>query len=143
MPMERAPQSPITDAVLAVVGVATGKPVGDATDPDCPKPYAVVHTVSGPRYEGPMDDTEIDSSDRYQISCIGETREQADRIRDRVREGFTIEALDAQFVTDSVARRTMILILDIPRGTRRDERGLPDPVFIGVDQYLIETTPTP
>ncbi len=143
MPMERAPQDPITSAVLAVVADVTGKPAGDATDPDCDKPYAVVHTVSGPRYDGPMDNTEIDSADRFQISCIGETREQADRIRDRVRAGFTREALDAQFVTDSVARRTMILILDIPRGTRRDERGLPDPVFIGVDQYLIETTPTP
>lgn len=143
MPMERAPQGPITGAVIAVLEAIEGVHVGDATDPDCEKPYAVVHTVSGPRYEGPMDNTEIDSRDRYQISCIADTREQADWVRDKVRAGFTREALDTQFATDSVLRRTMILILDIPRGTRRDERGLPDPVFIGVDQYLIETTPTP
>ncbi len=142
MPMERANQRELTNAVLALLAAA-GIEVGDATAPDCDKPYTIVSAVSGPRYEGPMDNTEIDGVDRFQFSSIGETRDQADRSRQLVRDALTVEALDAQFVTDSVARRTMMLVLDIPRGTRRDERGLPDPVFLAVDQYLIETTPSP
>ncbi len=142
MPMVRADQRELTNAVLALL-TAAGIEVGDATAPDCDKPYTIVSAVSGPRYTGPMDNTEIDGVDRFQFSSIGETRDQADRNRQLVRTALTVEALDAQFVTDSVARRTMMLVLDIPRGTRRDERGLPDPVFLAVDQYLIETTPSP
>ncbi len=142
MPMERADQRELTNAVLALL-TATGIEVGDATAPDCDKPYTIVTAVSGPRYTGPMDNTEIDGVDRFQFSSIGVTRDSADGYRQLVRDALTVEALDAQFVTDSVTRRTMMLVLDIPRGTRRDERGLPDPVFLAVDQYLIETTPSP
>jgi hypothetical protein len=35
------------------------------------------------------------------------------------------------------------VILDIPRGVQRDDRGLPAPIFSGIDQYLISTTPVP
>ncbi len=140
--MVRANQRELTNAILDVLRGA-GIEVGDATAPDCDKPYTIVSAVSGPRYSGPMDNTEIDGVDRFQFSSIGETRDQADRNRELVRDALTVEALDAQFVTDTVARRTMMLVLDIPRGTRRDERGLPDPVFLAVDQYLIETTPSP
>ena len=62
MPMERAPQGAITDAVIATINAIPNVMVGDATDPDCEKPYAVIHTVSGPRYSGPMDNTEIGST---------------------------------------------------------------------------------
>jgi hypothetical protein len=142
MPMERANQRELSNAILAVL-TGAGIEVGDATAPDCDKPYTIVSAVSGPRYDGPMDNTEIDGRDRFQFSSIGETRDQADRNRELVRDALTVEALDAQFTTDAVDRRTMMLVLDIPRGTRRDERGLPDPVFLAVDQFLIETTPTP
>ncbi len=142
MPMERADQRELTNAILAVLRAA-GIEVGDATAPDCEKPYTIVSAVSGPRYDGPMDNTEADGSDRFQFSSVAVTRDSADRNRQLVRDALTVEALDAQFVVDAVARRTMMLILDIPRGTRRDERGLPDPVFLAVDQYLINTTPGP
>jgi hypothetical protein len=142
MPMERADQRELTNAILALLTTA-GIEVGDATAPDCDKPYTIVSAVSGPRYDGPMDNTEIDGSDRFQFSSIGVTRDSADLYRQKVRDALTVEALDAQFAADSVVRRTMRLILDIPRGTRRDERGLPDPVFLAVDQFLIDTTPGP
>ncbi len=142
MPMERADQRELTNAILAVLKGA-GIEVGDGTAPDCDKPYTIVSAVSGPRYDGPMDNTEADGSDRFQFSSVAVTRDSADRNRQLVRDALTVEALDAQFATDAVARRTMMLILDIPRGTRRDERGLPDPVFLAVDQFLINTTPAP
>lgn len=142
MPMVRADDREVTNALIAILEAA-GITVGDGTAANCEKPYTVISSVSGPRYDGPMDNTEADGSDRYQFSSVADTRDQADWQKSKVRAALTVEALDAQFITDSVARRTMMLILDIPRGTRRDERGLPEPVFMGVDQYLVNTTPTP
>jgi hypothetical protein len=89
-----------------------------------------------------MSDTEADSADRIQFASIADTAEQADWLRDKVREVLTVPALDAEFVTLSADRRTMKLILDIPRGVQRDDRGLPAPIFTSIDQYMIETTPT-
>lgn len=138
--MARALLSPVIDACITIAE-STGIQVGDAVAPDCPKPYIVVSSVSSPRYTGPLSDTEADSNDRIQFTCIGDTREQADWARDKLRAALTTAALDAEFVTASADRRTLRVILDIPRGVQRDDRGLPEPIFSGIDQYMIETTP--
>ena len=139
--MARALLSPVIDACI-VIAESTGIDVGDAVAPDCPKPFIVVSAVSSPRYTGPLSDTEADSSDRIQFTAIGTTREQADWARDKVRAALTTAALDAAFTTASANRRTMRVILDIPRGVQRDDRGLPEPIFSAIDQYMIGTTPT-
>lgn len=139
--MPRALLSPVIEACIAIAE-STNVHVGDGVAPDCDKPYIVVNAVSSPAYSGPMPDGEADSSDRIQFSCIGETREQADAVRDGLRTAMTYAALDAQFVILSANRRMMHLKLDIPRGVQRDDRGLPAPIFVGIDQYMIETTPT-
>ncbi len=138
--MPRPQLSPIIDACVAIAKTVD-VPVGDGEAPECDMPYIVVTNVSSPRYDGPLDDIEADSSDRIQFSYIGETREQADAMRDKVRLNFTVSAFDAELVTLAANRRTMRIVLDIPRGTKRDERGLPNAIFLGVDQYLIDTTP--
>ena len=138
--MPRAKISPIIQACLNIAE-ATGVPVGDGVAPDCDKPYIIIDSVSSPRYTGPLDDGEADSMDRISFACVGSTREQADLVRDGLREALTSAALDAQFITLSASRRTMEVILDIPRGVQRDDRGLPAPIFSGMDQYLISTTP--
>ena len=99
--MSRALLSPIIDACIAIAQ-STSVPVGDG---------------------------EADSVDRIQFSCIGETRAQADAVRDDLRAAMTYAALDAQFVTLSADRRMMHLKLDINRGGQRDDRGLPAPIF--------------
>ena len=139
--MTRPSISPVIQACLNIVSNA-GIDVGDGVAPDCAKPYCVVGVVSSPRYDGPLDSPEADSADRVQFSFIGDTREQADSIRDDVRAALTVFNLDAQFAILSADRRTLRLILDIPRGVQRDDRGLPNPIFTGIDQYMIETTPT-
>lgn len=139
--MARALLSPVIDACLAIAE-STGIDVGDGVAPDCPKPYIIVSAVSSPRYEGPLSDIEADSNDRIQFTCVGNTREQADWARDKLRVAFTVDALDAEFTSAGANRRTMRVILDIPRGVQRDDRGLPEPIFSGIDQYMIETTPT-
>ncbi len=138
--MPRPQLSPIINACVAIANTINVA-VGDGEAPDCDAPYIVVMNVSSPRYDGPLDDIEADSSDRIQFSYIGETREQADAMRDKVRLNLTTSAFDAELVTLAANRRTMRIILDIPRGTKRDERGLPNAIFLGVDQYLIDTTP--
>jgi len=139
--MARALLSPVIQACINIAE-STGVSVGDSVAPDRPKPYCVVSSVSSPRYTGPLSDGEADSADRIQFSCIGETREQADGVRDHIRAAITTAALDAQFTTLSANRRTLMVVLDIPRGVQRDDRGLPNPIFVGIDQYMIETTPT-
>ena len=138
--MPRAKISPIIQACLNIAE-ATGVTVGDGVAPDCDKPYIIVDSVSSPRYTGPRNDGEADSMDRISFACVGSTREQADLVRDDLREALTLSALDAEFITLSASRRTMEVILDIPRGVQRDDRGLPAPIFSGMDQYLISTTP--
>ena len=138
--MPRALLSPIIDACIAIAK-STNIPVGDGVAPKCDKPYIVVSSVSSPSYDGPLDDGEADSSDRVQFSCVGETREQADLMRDSLRAAMTFAAFDAEFASSSANRRMMLLVLDIPRGVTRDDRGLPNPIFMGVDQYIIKTTP--
>jgi hypothetical protein len=140
--MTRALLSPIIQACLNIAE-STGVPVGDGVAPDCDKPYIIIDSVSSPRYTGPLDDGEADSMDRIQFACIGSTRAQADLTRDGLRAALTYDALDAEFITLSASRRTMEVILDIPRGVQRDDRGLPAPIFSGIDQYLISTTPVP
>lgn len=138
--MPRALISPIIKACVEVAGTA-GVPVGDGGSPGCPPPYIVVISMTSPRYDGPADDAEADSSDRIQFAYIGETREQADSVRDKLRLSLTASALSAIFVTNGDNRRCLNVILDIPRGTQRDDRGLPNPIYSGIDQYLIDTTP--
>ena len=138
--MTRPAISPVIQACINIAE-STGISVGDAVAPDCPKPYCVVGVVSSPRYSGPLNSPESDSADRIQFSFIGDTREQADLARDDVRAALTMANLDAEFLTLSADRRTLSLILDIPRGVQRDDRGLPNPIFTGIDQYMIETTP--
>jgi len=144
--MARAKLLPVMQACEAVVGTilvgGSAVPVSPANAPDCPKPYIVVTSVSSPRYTGPMSDTEADSADRIQFSCVALSAVQADWLRDKVREVLTTAALDAAFVTLSANRRVLMCILDIPRGVQRDDRGLPEPIFNSIDQYMIETTPT-
>ena len=138
--MPRPQLSPIINACIAIAETV-GVPVGDGEAPECPMPYIVVSNVSSPRYDGPLDDIEADSSDRIQFSYVGETREQADAMRDSIRLSLTVSAFNAELVALAANRRTMRIVLDIPRGTKRDERGLPNAIFLGVDQYLIDTTP--
>jgi len=141
--MSRALLSPVVSACLTIAASATGRSVGDGVAPDCDKPYSVVHVVSSRAYTGPLSDGEADSADRIQFSFIGSHREQADSMRDAVRKALTTAALDTEFVTLSANRRVLTVTLDIPRGVQRDDRGLPAPIFVGIDQYIIETTPTP
>lgn len=141
--MHRPKITPIMRAVAAIVETL-GDPVGLGGAPKgCNPPYYVITTISSPRYTGPfMHAPEADAMDRVQITAVSAiSDEQANGNKDRVREAFTVAALDAQFVSDGEPRRTLSLVLDIPRGVQRDERGLPNPRYNAVDQYMIETTP--
>ena len=102
----------------------------------------MVSAVSMRPYTGPLSDSEADSDDRIQISGIGDTREQADSMRDAIRLALTTAALDAEFDTASELRRTLNVKLDMSPVMRREDRGLPNPIFTAIDQYMIETTPT-
>ncbi len=139
--MSRATLSPLIDVCLVIAEVAN-VPVGDGVAPDCDKPYVIVTSRSPMKYTGPFSDIEADSADRIQFSAVGVTRAQADSVRDAIRDALTVVALDAEFTSQSVSRRTLTVTLDVSPGTRKEDRGLPNPIFTAIDQYIIETTPT-
>lgn len=141
--MARAPRRPVLDAVVAVleaisVGGANTMKVGDGTDPNHERPYLVVTTIPGGRYEGPLDDTNADADIRIQVTGIGDTREQADWACDKAKAALTKAALDTELAGDSRKVLTVDLVLEFGA---RDERGMTQPTFVGFDQYQIATTP--
>ena len=139
--MVRAKLAPVMKACEIVAG-STGFPVGLSVAPDCERPFIIITSVSSPRYDGPFSNIEADGSDRIQFTATAMSAEQADWLRDKIRGVLTIEALDAAFATLTEPRRILRVILDIPRGVQRDDRGLPAPIFNSIDQYMIESTPT-
>lgn len=140
--MSRALLSPVIDACLAIAADAANVIVGDGVAPNCDPPYVFVVAVSPQRYSGPFGDIEADSADRIQFSAVGRSRAQADSMRDAIRTFFTVAALDTEFGTQSISRRTLGVRLDMSPNTRREDRGLPNPIFTAIDQYIVETTPT-
>jgi hypothetical protein len=142
--MARAQRRPVVDAFIAVLeGISLGGSntlqVGDGSDPNHEKPYAVVTVVPGGQHEGPMDDLNADEEIRIQVTGIGETREQADWVCDKARLALTREAMDTELA--SASRK--ILSLDLDFGfIARDDRGLTEAVFVAFDQYALSTTPT-
>lgn len=145
--MVRALISPILDAFIKVLeGVQLGGDVlrvGDSDAPDCAPPYAIVLTLPGGTLEGPMGDPEADAMDRLQVVGVGEIPEQARAVLDEARAALTIDALDTELNLVSAGRRVNYVWVDLHRGTRREDQGLPEANirFSVLDQYIVRTTP--
>ena len=145
--MVRALVSPILDAFIKVlediqVGGATLK-VGDSDAPDCDPPYAIVLTLPGGTLEGPIGDPEADAMDRLQVVGVGKIPKQARLVLDEARAALTIDALDTELNLASAQRRVNYVWIDLHRGTRREDQGLPEANirFSILDQYIVRTTP--
>lgn len=93
-------RSEVTDALIAVLAADTGKQIGDHEAPgesdDPPTeptlPYAIVyHITHGPTVASSEAPTMPDREQLhiYQVTCIGETREQADWLSHKCRRAIT------------------------------------------------------
>ncbi len=76
----------LTDAVLAVLVAAGTEKIGDATAPaDDARPYAVLYPMDDSERDGDFVDTQRTAWFEYQITSVGDTREQAEWLADRLR----------------------------------------------------------
>lgn len=151
MPQIRALNTPVMLAAKAVIeaiqtGGATLK-VGLGEAPDCPPPYIILTRPSGGSLTGTLANPEADADHRVQVIALGQLSVQALRALDKVRQGLTVTALQTEFDVLNTAgeagadRRVTLCWVDVSRGEIREERGLPEPLFSDIDQYIIRTTP--
>lgn len=126
---------PHTKAMATLLATA-GFPVGDAeADFNIDPPFLILFLISSPPPTGDLTNYQSIVTFRYQVTAIGTTQEQAQMLLDKARAVMERDDLSIS------GRRVMMLQLDFTRGDIREERGVPEPVFSAVDQYLLMTTP--
>lgn len=77
------------DAVIARLETQTSKPIGDSQAPsDTSTPYAVVYPLTDEPGEGPLDDPHQVANPAFQVTCVGDTREQAQWMQKEVRDAL-------------------------------------------------------
>ncbi|MCW2498271.1 hypothetical protein, partial [Jatrophihabitans sp.] len=97
-------------------------------------PYAIAYPLDSATFDGSIGDPQGDAWPVTQITSVGETREQASTLRDRLRDGLTGQHLTVDGRTVGPVR------LDQAEPIRRDDDVRP-PVFYAVDRYRTFNTP--
>jgi len=140
--MPRPKIKPIVKAVENVLsGIMLGGkqiPIGLGEAPECPPPYLIISSGTQGGYTGPWTDPDADASDRIQITAVGISDETSLGALDKAREQLTFANLVAEGIPD---RKILSVNLNLSRGGFVEQRGIPEPLFSNVDQYLIATTP--
>lgn len=95
-------RTPVTNGLLAMLRDVVARPVGDAVVPgpltgtDDLVPYTIVYGMPGGRYTGPpLLGSETSAQLVYQVTSVGETREQAEALADRNRDAILAMHTDA------------------------------------------------
>jgi hypothetical protein len=135
-----------TAAVLAAL-TDTGVPVGDAQAPTgagwqgAPGgsqfvPYMVVYPLEGGITRGPVSDPGADIEWPWQVTCVGASRQQAERVCD-----VAIAALTTVTLTVAGRRQMQPVNLDMRGGVRRDDQITP-PLFYATPRFRLWTSPS-
>ena len=126
-----------TDAVIAKLAGTSGFSTFDSNAPapeDRPEKYVVVYPIPGGSrggtLAGPFDDAEI----VYQVTCVGQTRQQAEWVRDKV------EAALLTGITVSGRHIPLVRPEGGDDGTYRDDTVTP-PLYYTTPRYRVHTTP--
>lgn len=139
MPIPNAGE--VTTAVLAALE-ATGVVVGDAAPPDgygwstvagqsTFTPHMILYPLTG-RLDGMLAGAWDDGEFMYQVTCVGETREQCQWVVDKATGALVGQALDVE---------TILVTLDDMAGVVRDDTVQP-PVFMAPPRFKVWTTPS-
>lgn len=129
-----------TAAVIASLELL-GFPVGDnEAPPPLPSgaqdlPYCVVYSIEPEPSDGPMNDPNADQILTYQVTTVGETREQAQALSNKVR---------AQMLNGPellvAGRKILSVQLGFGNAVERDDDVRP-PLFYGIDSFDLWSTP--
>ena len=133
--LEDHTQALLTTLSGAAFDVGDGVAPRNADKSEIDPPYAVLYSIPGGRFDGPLSDSQADVVLVYQITAVGETRQQAQVIIDVCRALMQRENVT---VPSRVVRDLKLLTPN--SGVMRDD-DLPNPLFYGYDRYLLDTTP--
>lgn len=97
-------------------------------------PYMVLYPLA-PSFGGTIAAASDDAEIEYQVTCVGETREQAEWVADQA-----IAALVEQTVTITGRSVMRLRLTDAGGGVRRDDDVLPS-VFYTTPRFALYTTP--
>jgi hypothetical protein len=121
-----------TDAVVVALEAA-GLSVGDGSGDGLSVPYCVVYNISGGRMSGNLDDPFEDADLVYQVTCVGQTREQAEWVADKA----TVTLVNGLSVTG----RSIVLVTPEGGPGTRPDRDVTPPVYFTTPRFTIKSTP--
>jgi hypothetical protein len=119
-----------------------GFPIGDGEAPrntdksEVDPPFAVLYSLPGGLFDGPLSDSQADVTLIYQVTAVGVTRQQAQVAIDVCRV-----LMKKANVTIPNRRVRDLRHLTPNSGVIRDD-DLPNPLFYGYDRYELDTTPS-
>ena len=122
-----------TDGVIASLEAA-GLTVGDADAEGLSPPYCVVYAIPGGGFTGTMENPFEDGELPYQVTCVGETREQA--------EWATDKALTALVAGVTVTGWNVVLVSPDGHPGVRPDHDVSPPLFYSTPRFRLKTTPT-
>jgi len=137
-----------TEAVIAALTTAVGKPVGDGEAPADGAytdgwgrgvfvPYLVV-VCDDVQFSGPLGDTHADATLMYRVLAVGKSREQAEWMSDKGRQNFNRTTLRAQ----GIPNRSIMGVIWTGRSPQPEmDRGVEPPLWYVRDTYTVMTTP--
>lgn len=130
------PDTRLTTAALLTHLATTGLAVGDAVAPDdSTRPYLVLYRIGDFDITGPLRGGSEDAIPQYQVTAVGDTREQAEWAQTKARTAMT-----ATDPTSPAGYRMYRPRLSPGPGTTRDN-GFDPPLFYAVDSYRFNVTP--
>lgn len=117
------------DALIARLETETARPIGDAEAPaDTTEPYAFVSPLIDEPSEGPLNDPTQVVDDAFQVTCVGESRRQAQWMQQKVRAALL------GWIPTVAGVGTFPVQLLSGSGVTQDSSVEP-PVFISTDRF--------
>jgi hypothetical protein len=128
-------------ALLTRLRTGSGKQIGDGRSPypqgSTPAyPYGVMYPIpSGPR-DGPLADPHADLTLVYQVTCIGQQREQARWLADRIINDLLYGA-----ALVIVGAKVTFVELEVNPGVERDDTTGGPPLYVATPRFRFSFTP--
>ncbi len=127
-------QHPLVTAVVGALTFDSFLAYDSEAPPSPPFPYSVVYSLDDVETSGPLWDGQADVKHEIQVTCVGETVEQARKLQDKNRAQMLA---DPPFTVTS--RSVQLVDLDAGGSVERDEAEQPR-LYYSVDIWMITTT---
>jgi hypothetical protein len=128
-------------ALLTRLRTGSGKQIGDAKSPypvgTTPAyPYGIQYPIPGGDRDGPISDPHADLILVYQVTCVGQQREQARWLADRIINDLLFGA-----VLVVVGAKVTFVELEVNPGVERDDTTGGPPLYVATPRFRLSLTP--